>query len=97
MGLVGEPHGAGDGAQLAPLAAQPGQEAGGGTGRKREEGGGGMVRDCLLEGIKGSILSQEKEIKIKSASSACWKTGQDLWLGRGGLGHPVASPDGPGG
>lgn len=40
-----------------------------------------MVRHCMLEGIKGSILSQEKEIRIKSASSACWKSGQDLWLG----------------
>lgn len=79
--MVGEPLRAGDGAQLAPLAAQPGQEAGGGTGRKRGEGGGDTVGDCLLEGIKGSILSQEKEIRIKSASSACWNLGQDLWLG----------------
>ena len=40
-----------------------------------------MVKDCLLVGIKGSILSQEKEIRIKSASSACWKSEQDLWPG----------------
>jgi len=75
MGLGGET----PGSPAGPASA--GQEAGGGTGGKRGEGGGGMVKDCLLVGIKGSILSQEKEIRIKSASSACWKSEQDLWPG----------------
>lgn len=87
-GLAEEPLGAGDG---APLTAGGGRE---GKGEREEVVQSGH---CLLEGIKGSILSQEKEIGIKSASSACWKWGQDLWLGRGGLGHPSASPEGPAG
>lgn len=49
----------------------PQWDAGGGTGREREKGGGDRAGECLLVGIKGSVLSREKEMRIKSASSAC--------------------------
>lgn len=69
--------------ELVAEPCWPQWDAGGGTGREREKGGGDRVGECLLEGIKGSILSGEKEMRIKSASSACWTLGEDLWPGSG--------------